>query len=558
MIRQDIPVKCPVLMSCRSRMHTATAAAMPSIQPLVLRPEYQVPAIDALRAAMCKYRRVLLQLPTGGGKTAIASYLAQEIAARRKTVYFNCHRVELVEQTSRTWRKYGIAHGFIAAGRPAGNATAFICSIDTLKNRLMSTPEPDVAIWDEAHHLGAEGWEMIMDAWQTTRHIGLSASPWRLGGEGLGRQFEYMVQGPSVSWLIERGFLSQYEIFAPNPPDMKKAGCDKNGEFTKRSASKRMDIPKRVGDIVKHWNKYAHGLRTMAFAVNVADSLAIVKRFNEAGIPAVHLDATTPKDVRRNAIIDFAEGCVLILSNVGLFGEGFDLSAIAQMDVTVDCLIDAAPTTSLAAVLQRWGRVLRPKDFPAVILDHAGNSNRHGFPDDDREWTLDDREKTGKGGAATDGPLPPYNCKSCFRQIKRTPSLPATCPHCDSKIVSDAKPIEAVEGDLVRRTADDKAKVRAQLKREENDAKSIHDLIALANRRGYPNPTGWAFKKFQASKWRKDLARESAKVEREAMTEEERDRDDFESQFSGKGCECWRVMEPCSYCTHPGNPLNNE
>ena len=491
-------------------MRTAVATAMPLIEPLVLRPEYQVPAINALREALKKFRRVLLQLPTGGGKTAIASFLAQEIAARGKVVYFNCHRVELVEQTSRTWRKYGIAHGFIAANRPAGSANAFICSIDTLKNRLMSTPEPDIAIWDEAHHLGAEGWEAIMDAWPNARHIGLSASPWRLDGSGLGRQFQYMVQGPTVAWLIERGFLSRYEIFAPNPPDMKKTGCDKSGDFTKRSASKRMDIPKRVGDIVQHWHRYAAGLRTMAFAVNVADSMAIVDRFNAAGVPAMHLDATTPKEVRRQAIIDFAEGHILILSNVGLFGEGFDLSAIAQMDVTVDCLIDAAPTNSLAAVLQRWGRVLRPKDHPAIILDHAGNSNRHGFPDDEREWTLDDREKSGKGGAAVDGPLPPYNCKECFRQIKRTPSLPAKCPHCEAKIVSDAKPIEAIEGDLVRRTAEDKENLRKKLRREENNAKTLHDLIALANRRGTPNPTGWAFAKFHGSQWRKDLARQSA------------------------------------------------
>jgi DNA repair protein RadD len=477
---------------------------------LVLRPEYQVPAIDALREALRKYRRVLLQLPTGGGKTAIASFLAQEIAARGKLVYFNCHRAELVEQTSRTWQKYGIAHGFIAAGRPKALAHAVICSIDTLKNRLLTTPEPAVAIWDECHHLGAAGWQAIMDAWPNARHIGLSATPWRLDGSGLGRQFEYMVEGPTPAWLIERGFLSRYEIFAPNPPDMTGARKDKSRDWTKRDASQRMDMPKRTGDIVKHWRKYANGLRTIAFAVNVADSMTIVARFNESGIPAAHLDADTPKEDRKQIIRDFADGRLLVVSNVALFGEGFDLSAIAQTDVTVDCLIDAAPTQSLSAVLQRWGRVLRPKDFPAVILDHAGNSNVHGFPDDEREWSLDDRERTGKGGRGEDGPPPPYTCK-CFRQIKRP--LPTKCPHCGIAIVPDVKPVDEGDEELTRRTDADKAAVRAQLRREEHDAKSIADLIALANRRGYSNPTGWAFKKWSNSPWRKQIARDSTQLQ---------------------------------------------
>lgn len=473
--------------------------------PLVLR-DYQAQVIADARAALRKHRRVLIVLPTGGGKTAIASFMTSESAARGKRVYFNCHRFELVEQTSRTWRKYGIEHGFIAAGRPRVVRFANICSIDTLKNRLMTTPEPDVCIWDECHHLGAAGWQLIMDAWPNAYHIGLSATPWRLDGSGMGRQFDTMVEGPTSAWLMERGHLSQYEIFAPNPPDMKGARTDKAGEWSKREASKRMDMPKRTGDIVAHWNKHARGLRTIAFAVNVADSLEIVRRFNEAGIPAAHLDGKTEDGVRERAIQDFAAGRILILSNVALFGEGFDLSAIAQTDVTIDCLIDAAPTKSLSAVLQRWGRVLRPKDYPAIILDHAGNSNTHGFPDDEREWTLADRERSGRGGSAPAGPPPPYTC-TCFRQIKRP--LPANCPHCKVAIVPDVAPVEEGDEDLQRRTAEDKRAIRAQQKAEENAATTLPELVALAHRRGYQNPTGWAMAKFSGSAWRKELARKN-------------------------------------------------
>lgn len=482
--------------------------ATPPPAELVLR-DYQERAVAEVSAAMKACKRILLVLPTGGGKTAIATYMAKRTASRGKSVYFNVHREELIEQTSRTWRKFGLDHGFIAATRPRVTRMAAITSIDTLKNRLAVTPEPDLVIWDECHHLGAEGWQLIMEAWPNAWHIGLTATPWRLDGKGLGHQFQHMVMGPTAAWLMENGHLSQYEIYSPDPPDMSGARKQRDGDYSKADASKRMDMPKRTGRIVEHWRRYANGLRTIAFAINVADSLTIVERFNAAGIPAAHLDGTTDDDTRARVIQQFARGEILILSNVALFGEGFDLSAIAQMDVTIDCLIDAAPTKSLSAVLQRWGRVLRPKDYAAIILDHAGNSNTHGFPDDERDWSLDDREKTGKGGGASSGgPPPPYTCK-CFRQLRRP--LPTHCPHCRVAIEAEAAgPVKEGDEELTKRTSEDKRAVREQRKREENAAKTLPQLVALAHRRGYPNPMAWAMRKFQSSAWRKEIARKTA------------------------------------------------
>lgn len=482
---------------------------------LVLR-DYQTPIVGGVREALRQHRSVLLQLPTGGGKTAIASYIAKETAARSKRVHFICHRVELVDQTSLTWRKYGLAHGFVVAGMPQSTAFANICSIDTLKRRLLTTPEPDIAIWDECHHLGAAGWQAVKDHWRNARHIGLSATPWRLDGTGLGRYFETMVQGPTIAELMARGYLAQYELYAPDPPDMR--GARKvAGDYTRSEASKRMNLPKRIGDIIAHWRRNAEGMLSVLFAVNVADSLLCVERFNNAGIPAAHLDADTPKELRRKLIQDFAERKLLVLSNVGLFGEGFDLSAIAQRDVTIDCLIDAAPSQSLSAVMQRWGRVLRPKPYPAVINDHAGNSNKHGFPDDERDWSLADRPRFGKGGdgdEGTSGPPPPYTCV-CFRQIRRP--LPSHCPHCGVAIVPDAKPVREGEGELTKRTAADRAAIRKRLRAEEQAATTLHQLADLARRRGYKNPTGWAFRKWSNSSWRQRLAKEQAeKVQTEA------------------------------------------
>ncbi len=483
-------------------MSKASAPRSPR-QSLQLRP-YQLDVVEDLRVALRAHRRVLLQLPTGGGKTAVASFIADGTIAAGRRAYFICHRAELVEQTSLTWRKYGIAHGFIAASRPAAPSAGMVCSIDTLKNRVATTPPPDVAIWDEAHHMGAAGWQRVMEAWPNTLHIGLSATPTRLDGRGLGHQFSAMVQGPQAAWLIENGFLSSYEIFAPNPPDMRGAKRVA-GDFSATDASARMDVPKRIGDILTHWRMHAGDRRTVAFAVNRDDSRLIVSRFQQAGIPAAHLDGETDTAERARVIREFAGGAIKVISNVALFGEGFDLAAIAQRDVTIDCLIDAAPTQSLSAVMQRWGRVLRPKPYPAIILDHAGNSNRHGFPDDDRAWSLADRERTGRGGKADpDAPPPPFTCK-CFRQIRRP--LPLACPHCGAPTATAAAPVtEDASGELVRVTADEKAAVRKRLRQEENQAQTLAELAELGRRRGYRDASRWAFKKWSNSPARQRYA----------------------------------------------------
>jgi superfamily II DNA or RNA helicase len=196
----------------------------------------------------------------------------------------------------------------------------------------------------------------------------------------------------------------------------------------------------------------------------------------------------------------YAAGDIRVLFNVSLFGEGFDLSAIAQTDVTIDCLIDAAPTQSLSLAMQRWGRVLRPAPGKvAVILDHAGNMMRHGFPDDEREWSLDGREK---GRAANDnGPPPPVICEGCFNAIKRP--LPPECPHCGKSLQAKAKEIEVAEGEL--RAVDEAAKaaVRAKLKRELDNAKDVGAMAAIYAREGERNPMGRAVAEFGSRRFKR-------------------------------------------------------
>jgi len=153
---------------------------------------------------------------------------------------------------------------------------------------------------------------------------------------------------------------------------------------------------------------------------------------------------------------------------------------------------------SLALFLQMVGRALRRKPYPAIILDHAGNSMRHGFPDDPHEWSLEGNEK-GEGGAS-EGPPPPITCEGCFRQIRRP--APPQCPYCKREFHKPTKPIEEGEGELILQTADIKAALRAKRIAEDREAKTLHELVALGAARGYASPQGWAFKKWSNSKHR--------------------------------------------------------
>ena len=183
-----------------------------------------------------------------------------------------------------------------------------------------------------------------------------------------------------------------------------------------------------------------------------------------------------------------------------LFSEGFDLSAIAETDVTVDCVIDASPSQSLVKVMQRWGRALRPGLVKIkIILDHAGNMLRHGFPDDPREWSLDGEEETSKGGAS--GPPPPVICEGCFNAIRRP--LPPLCPHCKKSLQAEQKEIEVAEGELVAADAKAKESVRAKLKRELDACKDLGALTAYYAKQGVANPAGRANVEFGSRRYRK-------------------------------------------------------
>lgn len=464
-----------------------------------LRP-YQLELVDEIREAMRRHKSVLVRLPTGGGKTAIAADLTAKAVAKAGLVYFVCHRQELLHQTARTFKAAGIRnYSFVASGWPYNpRAQVQICSIGSLARRLEKVPPPKLMFIDEAHHTSAAGWAKTKNAFPDAWAIGLSATPQRLDGKGLSSHYSTMIQGPTEGWLMDNGFLSKYRLYVPGNPDVSRV-TRSIGDFKTSDLNGVMDKPTITGDIISHWQRLAAGKRTIVFAVSIRHSLHIAEQFRNAGIRAEHLDGTSLKNDRQAAARRFASGETMVMCNVDLFGEGYDLAAQAGMDVTVDCVIQARPTQSIALHRQQVGRALRPKPdgSMAIILDHAGNAYRHGYPDDEIEWSLDGHDGKDK---KQEKDIQMRVCPSCFAAHRPMP----VCPYCKHEYMAKAKAIEHRDGELEEVT---KESARILRIRETAQHKTLDDLIKYGYSKGYKNPAAWA-----AHVWTARLAKQQQRV----------------------------------------------
>lgn len=436
---------------------------------------------DIREAIKSGARSVLYQLPTGGGKTALTAHMAGESSRRASwRVWFLVHRKELIDQSIRTFNDVSIPHGVIAAGyQPDRRPLVQIGSVQTIGRRLDRLDPPDLIIWDEAHHIAAGTWSEIYQAFPNALHIGLSATPERLDGAGLGRWFGALICGPTTGELIAEGWLAPYRLYAPNHVDLSGVHT-KLGDFAKGEIAAKMDKPTITGDAIEHYRRLCPGRRAIVFCCSIEHSQHVVAQFLDAGIAAEHVDGTTDPARRKLAMQKFAAGETLVLSNVELFGEGVDVPAI-------EAAILLRPTQSLALYLQQVGRALRPapgKDH-AVILDHAGNSYLHGLPDDPRAWSLASRPR--KRGAPL--AVPVRQCPRCYATL---PASLAICKYCRCvlhDIAGGGREVEQVAGQLVEV---DPVVLRRQRVREQARADSLEDLIALGQSRGYKNPGAWA------------------------------------------------------------------
>jgi DNA repair protein RadD len=435
--------------------------------------DYQTKAVDETRAAL-RQGPAICVLPTGAGKAVILAHIAKSVQERGKRVLVCAHTQELILQLDGTLRAMGCRTGIIMAGtREDRSAPVQVASIQTLARRQL--PDVDLLIVDECHHVRAATYSRVIDAYRLKGAwiVGMTATPERLDGKGLGEFFKSIVEPVTVRELIDRGFLSEYRYLAPHVPEvekLKKIG----GDYARGGLSQLMNRREIVGNAVEHYKRFMDGGQCMAFACGIEHSKAIVEAFNTAGISAAHLDGTTPRAERLATMELFRAGGIRVLSNVGLFGEGVDVPQLRGVLIL-------RPTTSMAMHRQIVGRSLRVAEGKpnAIIIDMSGNWLRHGMPDDICEWDLGDRTRR------QDAPKH-KTCPGCYAVL---PVAVSDCPICGH--VFTRKPRtgpDEVDGEL------HEVKQRKWAKEEKAD---LYDSLCLeARTRGYLK--GWVGRKYRA------------------------------------------------------------
>lgn len=446
-----------------------------------LRP-YQEDAIEKVRDAFRSgHKRPLLVAATGAGKTVMFGFVAHRTAAGGKRVLILAHRRELIRQASRKLDEVGVQHGIIAPGHTATRDLVQVASVQTLGRRLADPrySAPDLIVVDEAHHATAGQWRDVINAYPAARVLGVTATPERLDGKGLGAEaggiFDALVLGPSAGELIQAGYLSPARVFAPaERPDLSGIRTV-GGDYQAGALAEAMQKPKLVGDAIAHYARHAPGQPAILFSPSVAHAEAMAAAFREAGWRAASASGATPAAERDAAIQGLGSGAVQVLCSCDLISEGLDVPAVSAV-------ILMRPTKSLGLYLQQVGRGLRPAPGKQhlVVLDHAGNTLTHGPIDAPREWTLAGRAKKKKREAEEVEAA--RQCPACFAVHKPA----AECPECGHVYKAASREIEHLDGELSDVT--DALAVRwgkhrplRDVLREARD----EDLPAIAKARGY-------------------------------------------------------------------------
>ena len=442
---------------------------------------YQEDLIDRTRQALRRNKRVLMQAPTGAGKTAITVYMMGRAAEAGKRSVFCVHQNELLSQTSKALWQQHLEHGMIASGKRLSKLPAQVASVQTWVRRTDRYPEPDLIIIDECHRSASATYQKVLEAYPSAKVIGLTATPQRTDGKGLDDTYGELVQGPSIRQLIDAGYLSDYEIFAPPSTVDLSAIKTRMGDYDKKELEQTMDKPTITGDAVATYKKHAHGKRCVVMCVSIRHAEHVMESYRTAGVPAEMIEGSMTNNEREAVLDRFRAGETLVICNVQLLIEGVDIPSIEVVQWL-------RPTQSLIIWMQGNGRGLRPapgKDR-LIILDQVGMWSRHGLPDEDREWSLKGRKK-GRRKKDDEPDVNVQQCKHCFHIFRPGPSV---CPSCGKPVeVRKKAEIQVVEGELERIDVEAEKRLR---KKSQGQARGLHDLVALGVRRGMKNPSGWA------------------------------------------------------------------
>lgn len=476
---------------------------------LNLRPEYQVPFVERLKRSLQTHGATLGVLATGGGKTVCFSAVIHDHPGAAAAVV---HRKEIVKQIACSLAALEIKHRVVAP--PAvvtlirraqlkkfgksfvdPHARVGVVSVQTITSKSSGNDsalqawirQVSLAVFDEGHHYVKHGlWARAVEGFSNARLLFVTATPERADGHGLGAHADGfardMVEGPQVLWLQEHGYLSRYDYRAPDcgfrADDIPLTA---QGDLNTKAMRSRVVEAKLVGKAVEHYRRFCSGKRALVFANDVESAADHAKEFNAAGIPAAMVHGGTDPGERDRALQDFEDGKILVLVNVDLFDEGFDVPA-------ADACIMARKTMSLGKFLQMVGRVLRvvyakghdletvegrlaaiaagPKPR-AVVIDMVNNWLIHGQPNWPRVWTMDGKEKGTRASSA--GLTPQYLCRECTQPYEK---FRTCCPFCGAEppLPAGRAAPDQVDGDLTLLDVDAWAELFKRMQRADMSA----------------------------------------------------------------------------------------
>lgn len=440
----------------------------------------------------------LLVLATGAGKTVIFSYITTQAAQKGRRVLVLAHRDMLLKQASKKLKENGVDHGMImSAYTPSLYKPVQVASVQTIVRRLDKIKQPfDIIVIDEAHLSSTPSYiktiEHFVELNPKVKILGVTATARRLDGKGLGKKagglFDDLVVGISFRELVRHRYLLRPVVYAsPTPPD-DAYGVDKKGaDLDMDEVAKVMDKPVITGNAIEHWRRICPGAPAVAWCANVKHAEHVAAEFNAAGIPAVALSGEDDSVERDRALARLASGEIKVITFAMLLVEGVDCPAIK-------CVILLRPTLSLVSYLQTVGRGSRPiyadgYDMESIegrhaamlagpkgdhfyVLDHAGLTFKHGFADDEREWTLDGAVKKGKkkNNEPTIGLI---QCKSCYLVHEPAPE----CPACGYVYPEKKRSLEEVEGQLEEITPEMREQIAIQQRRDQGRARSAQEMV---------------------------------------------------------------------------------
>lgn len=434
--------------------------------------DYQQDMYNKIRDELKTHQGVCGVLPCRAGKSWIMKKIVENACLKGSKVLILAHRRLLLAQ-----------HAKIIEN-------ARLESVFTEVNHLGEHGKVDLIIIDEAHISGAESYRKVCDYYKCKRIL-FTATAKRLDNKPLSLA-DVIINGVSGDELIERGFVSRYELYAPKLNiDLKKVEMS-GSDFNNEQLGEVMLDKKIYGDIIKYYHQLAEGKQSIAYCTNVKHSLSICDLFNRNGIPAVHMDASTPEKQREKIMEEYRNGKYKILCNCNLISEGITLPEC-------ECCMLLRPTQSETLYIQQACRCLTPApNKVAIIIDFVGNCYAHGTPTEKREYTLDEKQVRVKN-PSREPEVTARECSNCLRVYR---GIDPICPYCGFDNKKTRKQIKEDEKAELERI--DKIE-RAKKRQEVGMAQDREALIRIARERGYS--MGWVYHMLQsrANKKRKTI-----------------------------------------------------